>query len=240
MGRILFIRHAQASFGTGNYDQLSKLGYLQANKLGIHLLKEGIRFDKIYVGPAKRHKQTLEQVQSVYETSQIPFPTSIESSSFQEHRGAEVLRHLLPTLIETDDKIRTWKAEAAHDASLRRKNHLRTFDYFMPRWATGTLTVEHPTDFEDWISFRKRVDQGFTEILNQSRNGHTVGVFTSGGTMSAAVGYGLAMSDNARLAQLNTVVRNTAITEFIFDGDRLTMSSFNITPHLPVQERTLV
>ena len=240
MGRLVFIRHAQASYGTGNYDQLSALGYHQAQLLGQHLAESDCQFDSVYVGPSKRHQQTLDEVRVIYDGKNLPFPDPIRMDALGEHRGAEVLRHLLPDLVQCDRQIRHWSEEAQLDESVKRRNHLRTFEYFMPRWAGGRLNVAHPTDFEDWPAFRERVKSGVEEILHHKTNGQVIGVFTSGGTMSAAVGYSLDMTNDEQIAALNTVVHNTSITEFLFSQKRLTLTAFNQVPHLKSNEKTLV
>ena len=51
MSKIYFFRHAQASFGADNYDELSAKGKLQSLELGKYLISKKQRFDRVYVGP---------------------------------------------------------------------------------------------------------------------------------------------------------------------------------------------
>ena len=43
MGIIYFVRHGQASLGAQNYDQLSDLGYAQAEQLGLYFQQQQIQ-----------------------------------------------------------------------------------------------------------------------------------------------------------------------------------------------------
>ena len=60
MSELILIRHAQASFGQENYDNLSELGHDQAALLGSLFDKLNIAPDRVVIGTQKRHQQTLE------------------------------------------------------------------------------------------------------------------------------------------------------------------------------------
>ena len=59
MGIIYFVRHGQASLGAQNYDQLSDLGYAQAEQLGLYFQQQQFEFEAVYTGTLQRQKQTL-------------------------------------------------------------------------------------------------------------------------------------------------------------------------------------
>ena len=50
MSEIYFVRHGQASFGSGNYDQLSALGHRQSVLLGEYFAARGLQFDQLLAG----------------------------------------------------------------------------------------------------------------------------------------------------------------------------------------------
>ena len=58
MGVVYLIRHAQASFGAADYDQLSTLGERQARLLGEVLVPRLARVDAAYAGTMRRHQQS--------------------------------------------------------------------------------------------------------------------------------------------------------------------------------------
>ena len=62
MSELYLVRHAQASFGADDYDQLSELGHEQARLLGQHFSRRGVTFDAFVVGDMKRHHQTLDGI----------------------------------------------------------------------------------------------------------------------------------------------------------------------------------
>jgi broad specificity phosphatase PhoE len=54
MGRILLIRHAQASFLEQNYDKLSTIGETQARRLGQRWARQKMLFHGVCSGPGVR------------------------------------------------------------------------------------------------------------------------------------------------------------------------------------------
>ena len=62
MGAIYVVRHAQASFGTEDYDRLSQTGFAQARLLGAYFALRNIRFDAAYTGTLRRHAETAQGI----------------------------------------------------------------------------------------------------------------------------------------------------------------------------------
>ena len=58
MSKLYFFRHGQASLGADNYDVLSSKGKEQAVALGTYLAQKNIQFDRVFVGPLDRQKDT--------------------------------------------------------------------------------------------------------------------------------------------------------------------------------------
>jgi broad specificity phosphatase PhoE len=98
----------------------------------------------------------------------------------------------------------------------------------MNRWIAGEAD---PESVESWERFTSRVIQGVEEITAEHPSGKTVGVFTSGGPISAVLQYALRTTNEIALG-LGWVVKNGSITEFRYKGDRFTLTGFNRTPHL--------
>lgn len=221
-----------------NYDQLSDLGYRQSKVLGEYLVAEGVRFDKIYVGPLKRHHQTLQMVQEAYQEKGIHIPEPILMPELIEHRGPAVYRHMLPTLLETDEKLQIWDAEVKANPKMLKRNHLRMFHHTLELWARGDFNGNHPEHLQSWQDFREMVRRGLQQILkdNEDGRGLTIGAFTSGGTVSAATGEVLQMGKEEKIMELNSAVQNTAITEFMFSKGKIGLKSFNTVPHLKEKE----
>ena len=64
MGDLYLIRHAQASFGKPDYDELSELGFHQARLLADFFERTGRTFDALYCGEMKRHRDTAAHFKS--------------------------------------------------------------------------------------------------------------------------------------------------------------------------------
>ncbi|MEM7614832.1 MAG: phosphoglycerate mutase family protein, partial [Pseudomonadota bacterium] len=62
MGELVLVRHGQASFGAEDYDVLSPLGHTQAEWLGGYFEAHGMRFDRMFRGALRRHRETAEGI----------------------------------------------------------------------------------------------------------------------------------------------------------------------------------
>ena len=242
MSSFLFIRHAQASYGAADYDQLSSKGYDQASILGRALVARGLTIDSVYVGPLKRQQQTLEKVREAYKEKGVPFPDDVVMKELEEHRGPDILKRSMASIVSEYDDIKKWEEERQADATLTVKNGLLIFERAMTLWATGHLSHHQPDEYLDWQGFKKQVKSGFEMIYDRHKDekGKTIALFTSGGTISAALGYLLGMQNDEDIIGLNGIVQNTSISEFLFSGDRITMKRFNDTSHLPEHMKTYV
>jgi len=242
MSKILFFRHAQASFLSDNYDQLSERGTLQSKELGKYLLDNEVYFDKIYVGPLVRQQKTQHIVADTFQNAgrsyeSLRFPIQIEA--MREHSGPEAMRSILPRWKEKDPKVARMVQEMADEPSNKRKKSILMFQYFMKQWASGQV-LDRSSDIESWQDFRLRVRQGLNEVLSATGKGQTVGVFTSGGTIAAIVAEAIGIQDEVKVANLNFVIRNTSITQFHFSEQELNLISFNELPHLDKEMVTFV
>ena len=231
MSQIRFIRHAQASFGKANYDQLSDFGFEQSALLGQHFVKINQQFDHIYIGPLRRQRETYETVKAAYDKAGLHIPDAQVLDGLAEHRGPEVLRAVTPQLIEKYDNVKAWFEDTEKDPDQKIRNHFRVFNFFMMNWATNNLDLELP-DHQDWQSFKATVQSAVEQIMSDSGRGVTVGAFTSGGTISAIMGYALEMQNDARIIEMNDSVINTSISDFKYSKDRLSVHQFNRVPHL--------
>lgn len=87
MASIFLIRHAQASFGTGDYDRLSALGLQQARIAGEYLGVAAAPITRIVAGPLRRQRETAAEIAATctrYEAMRRqsrPTPGSMSSAS---------------------------------------------------------------------------------------------------------------------------------------------------------------
>ncbi len=237
MSKLYFFRHAQASFGSDNYDQLSKKGEEQAALLGKYLIEQQIKFDKVFVGPLQRQKHTFEIIIEVFNKNKIFIPNPILLEELKEHSGTKATRQVVPQLMKTDSKVQQWATEAQQNPKLYKRNTLLIFQHLMGEWACGNLKVD---GLETWDVFRKEVKKGLDKILEQTNKGETIGAFTSGGTISCIVAEALYLKDEKRVAEMNFSVRNTSFTTFLYNKNNFNLLSFNELPHLEKDMITFV
>lgn len=228
MSKLYLVRHGQASFMTDDYDRLSEKGKRQSALLGNYWGKRGASFDHLVVGPLKRHRQTYEAFAETYTSHGKALPSPVFDKDFAEHEGFQMSRVVTPTLVGSDPYI----TQHYRSDGMDRRTYLAVFRHVMLRWAAGEIT--HP-DFISWQQFRTTVNRGLHSVMNATGRGQTALVFTSGGTISAALGYALEMNDVAAI-KLNWIVRNSAYAEFHFRDGELSLSEFNAIPHIEDDE----
>ncbi len=237
MSKLYFFRHAQASYGAANYDQLSPKGEEQSAILGEYLVEKNYQFDKIFVGPLERQKQTFEIVSNIYKKNNKTLPNPISVEGLREHRGPGAMRKYLPELLKTNPQIKKWYAEIEENPKLMKRNSLLTFQYFMDEWSLGNIVVP---DVQSWAEFRAAVKGGLVTILENTGKGETIAAFSSGGTISAITAEALNIQDERMVSNMNFSVRNTSFTSFLFSKNQFNLLSFNELPHLEKEMVTFV
>ncbi len=216
MGKLLIVRHGQANFGGQEYDQLSPMGIRQAQQLGLFWLSQGRRFDQVLLGPKRRHQQTWTAVAKVYQSQGISLPEPRILADLDEHHGAKVV-------------FRTMEERGQ---LLNQENHrervvayFKAYQEITQEWVSGALSFP---EIESWSSFRQRV----VAVLAQARiYSGTTALFTSAGPLAIISGHALGLDEQGMLG-LSWVVRNSAFSECLHSGPRLSLLSFNELGHL--------
>lgn len=237
MSKLFFFRHGQASLGAANYDVLSDKGIRQSKLLGEYLLSEQILFDKIFVGPLKRQKDTFKAVKKCYAAQGIKLPSPIMINGLKEHNGIETMKKALPNLIKTDPYLIALNKSNIDDPKKFMRNTMLGFQYFLREWAEGNIKIEGmPT----WKQFREEVKDGLSQVLKASDKGENIGVFSSGGTISAITAECLGLTTQKAVAELNFSIRNTSFSTFLYTNQKFNLLSFNELPHLKKDMITFV
>ena len=230
MGRLFLVRHAQASFLSQNYDQLSALGETQARYLGKYWTRRGMIFDRVYAGPAHRHRRTARIAGEAYRETGEVYPEPVILEEFDEFRGDALLAQSLPQLRAKDPKIRDMHdaVQAAGDEMQKRAAFQRLFEAVVTLWVNEQIALQN---VESWREFGARVNRGLARLFADSGKGANIVVFTSGGPIGVAVQRALHLSPQDTL-QIMWMPRNSSWCEFLFSPDRFSLSSFNSHPHL--------
>jgi len=230
MSVVHLVRHAQASFLEPNYDKLSKLGETQARLLGEYWAGHKIVFDRACTGPCIRQKDTLVLVSAEYRKAGIPFPDPQMVPEFDEYQGEAVVERSLPGLLENDQSIRDLHTafQASSGSAERRATFQKLFKAVIGKWVRGTIC---PAGVETWLEFCARVNSGLTKFLSAGGPGERVAIVTSGGPIAVAMQRALQLSGENTLS-VSWMSHNSSWSEFIYSGERFTLSSFNCHAHI--------
>ena len=220
MGTLLLIRHGQASAFEENYDRLSSKGELQARLLGETLRSCGRGLERIFCGPRVRQVRTAE---IAAEAGGLPAPVVVDD--LDEMRVEPLYREQLPLLFEKHAHLRSLGDAmlAADGDAARAKTFARLFAGVLSLWQREQL---HAPGVESWREFQARVRRAL-KVICVGR----AAAFTSAGPISAALQLATGATDEVTLGACMRV-RNAALSEFLFSGERFSLVSFNETPWL--------
>jgi broad specificity phosphatase PhoE len=230
MGIVFLVRHAQASFLEPNYDKLSKLGETQARLLGEYWSRHNIVFDRACTGPCIRQKDTFAIVSDVCRKASIPFPDPLVLQEFDEYQGEAVLGRSLPGLLENNPAIRVLHTafQSSSGSAERRVAFQKLFEAIIGKWVRREIC---PSGVDTWLEFCSRVNSGLAKWLAGGKRGERVAIFTSGGPIGVVMQRALQLSPESTL-NVSWMSRNSSWSEFLYSGERFTLSSFNCHAHL--------
>ena len=230
MGILLLVRHAQASFLGQNYDKLSEFGEEQARLLGEHWAQRNVVFHRVCTGPCARQKDTAKLISDEYRKVGLKFPDPLVLPEFDEYQGEAVLERSLPGLLKNDKSIRDLHAafQSSSGSAEHRSTFQSLFEAVIGKWVSGAIPS---LGVETWSEFCSRVNLGLAKFLAAGGRGERVASVTSGGPIAVAMQRALNLSAQDTL-QVSWMSRNCSWSEFLFSGDRFTLSAFNTHPHL--------
>jgi broad specificity phosphatase PhoE len=236
MSLLTLVRHGQASYMAKNYDKLSPVGERQARKLGEFWLKTGTTFDLVFQGPAERHARTATIVAEVFKEAGRPWPQPVTIPGVDEFDAGLLMRLLVPILAERHEPVREMQEAFVRGADTPEAGLLlqRLFEEVARHWSSGTADVP---EMESWSAFRTRICSGIRQIRSLAPKSSSSVVFTSGGPIAATIAIAQDLSPRKAI-ELVWVSRNSSYSEFLFSGDRFSLSSFNAHPH--IEDRALL
>jgi len=217
MALVYFVRHAQASFGSRNYDQLSDLGRQQARWLGEWFAGHDIRFRRILAGTLVRQHDTAREILAA---------TGGDASAIETHPGLDEYRGEAIWAAHTggEDPIAAQRADY--------KAYWRTFRDAMEAWSEDRL-VDVP---ETWGAFGERVRSALQAAARDTTRDDALLVVSSGGAIGRAIA-DIVGSPSKVAIEFNLQFRNTGFCELISGGGAMRMLSFNAIPHLMRPDR---
>jgi broad specificity phosphatase PhoE len=229
VSRLFLIRHAQASFLRPDYDKLSPLGERQARMLGEYWAAQRLIFQRAASGPRVRQKGTATLVAEAYLDAGLSFPQATVLPEFDEFDGEGLLRCALPSLVESNRQVRDLYSSFTNSCTqTRSRNFRRFFEALVSEWIRGNPCF---AGLESWAEFGSRVNSGISRFVTGCGHGTAAVIFCSGGPTAIAVQRALHLAP-ADAVRVMWMCRNCSTTEFLFSGDRFTLSAFNAVPHL--------
>ena len=202
MGRILLVRHGQASWGAADYDVLSSQGEEQAAATGRALAD--LAPDVVVHGSMLRQRRTAEIAAAAAGWDAVPR---------LDERWNE-MDHLAVLAAQPKD----------FDGEPDRQQFQAWFEAATTRWTSGTYDDEYAESFP---TFRQRVADALADLADV---GSAV-VVTSGGPVSS-VAADLLDAGLSTYARLAPVVINASLTTVVSGRRGLTLVAFNEHRHL--------
>lgn len=230
MSRLFLVRHGQASFLEQNYDKLSALGEKQSRLLGEYWVHRQMVFQRIYTGPRSRQMETARIAGEQYERAGLPWPEVQVMQQFDEYHGEQVMDSSLDGLAESNPQVRKLQQDFLQAGSSREKHRSfqKLFEVVIGKWVAGEVQVD---DVEPWSEFCARVNRGLSLVCGDNGGNENVAIFSSGGPIGVTLQRALELSPENTL-KIAWMARNCSFSEFLFSGERFTLSSFNELPHL--------
>jgi broad specificity phosphatase PhoE len=228
---ILLLRHAQASFGTADYDVLSALGERQVQALGAELERRATTIGHAASGTMRRQRDTLAGL------SRLPAPAV--DPGLNEYSADDILAAHTTSALRQDAPGAAQIAATGDSPQERAAASLAFQDVLddgLRAWLAAGADGPAPEPFP---MFAGRVWTAIEETARRLASGQTALVCTSSGVISAACTTLLGVPDEAFIA-FNRVTVNTGITTIAVGRRGPTLVSFNEHGHLVSGGRSLV
>lgn len=218
MAKLYLVRHAQASFGMEDYDNLSPMGIQQSTHIPKHF---DIAADKVYAlyrGDMKRHLQTVANSFGDMEHT--------VDAGLNEFDHENVLRVHRPEIADREVAAKLIMSQPNPKRFLEEE-----FDISMMKWMNEEGTSSYNESFK---AFSERTLNSLNEIIAKARKEKQkeVVAVTSGGVISFLAAHVLG-APLSKIPSLNLTVVNTSVTSFVFDDKRISLGYFNNYSHLP-------
>jgi broad specificity phosphatase PhoE len=219
MSELYLVRHAQASFGAGNYDVLSELGHRQALWLGEYFGFRELSFDRVICGDMARHQETAEGILKGMGLE----PTAYETESAWNEFDFEAIIHAF---------LEQHPGEAPPENALVR-DFSRILRKALLAWSGDRLTAPVP---ETFAHFESRVQGALTSMTRQAGSRRRLLVVSSGGAIASVLRYALEAPPHV-MVHLNLQLRNSGVNQVFFNAEQLHLGAFNHVPHLDRPDR---
>lgn len=215
MPTILLVRHAQASFGSADYDVLSPVGHEQTQLLAAALARRELEVTHVAAGTARRQQDTAAPIAAErgLELQVDPRWNEYETEEVLAHHGEAALS--LDGTGPAGEGIDSRRFQAVLDGAL----------------ASWVASREGTSAAQSWPHFLESREQALAELATTLGSGETALVFTSGGVIAALGGHLLGGHPDL-FPTLNRVLVNTGVTKLAVGRAGISLISFNEHAHI--------
>lgn len=215
MPTILLVRHAQASFGSADYDVLSEVGHEQTQLLSAALARRDLDVTHVAAGSARRQQDTAAPC-----AAERGLEVEVDPR-WNEYETGEVLQHHAQEAVSLD-------GTGSAGREITSRQFQAVLDGALGAWlASGAET----TATQSWPAFLDSRTAALSELAASLGSGETALVFTSGGVI-AALAATLLGGHTDLFPALNRVLVNTGITKLAVGRAGTSLITFNEHAHL--------
>ncbi|MGE0798096.1 MAG: histidine phosphatase family protein [Lautropia sp.] len=229
MAELYLVRHAQAAFGTDDYDRLTPLGHQQARWLGQYFAERDLSFDHVLTGTLRRHRET---VAGLIDGGARLAPVLTDAGLDEYDSERLVTAHLAASggfQTRSEPPPEVDPGDAAY-----RKRHFQLLRNALESWTRGEIDAAAHRPYD---SFQQQAYRAFELAWRaEHSDARRVLIVSSGGPISSIVARHLQIPP-AGFVALNLQLRNSGFCEIRFGSRSARLISFNCVPHLDTLER---
>lgn len=214
MPTVLLVRHAQASFGSEDYDVLSPTGVEQARVVAAALARRRLNVARVVSGPARRQLDTA----AACVAADGPEPAVDER--WDEYLTEDVLAVHAATAASLD-------GTGAGGEQISSRQFQEVLDGALYAWIEAG---DESSTRQTWPAFLASRRAALEDLAGALASGETGLAFTSGGTIAALAADLLGHPD--LFPRLNRVLVNTGITKLAVGRAGISLIGFNEHAHL--------
>lgn len=215
MPTVLLVRHAQASFGSADYDVLSPLGHEQAAVVTEAVAARELNVSRIVAGSARRQLDTAAPL-----AARLGLEVGVDPR-WNEYETERVLEHHGSAPVGLD-------GAGPGGREITSREFQAVLDDALAEWVRAGAESAVP---QSWPAFLAAANGALADLCASLASGETGIAFTSGGVI-AAICTELLGAHPDLLAPLNRVLVNTGITKLAIGVGGTSLISFNDHAHI--------
>ncbi len=222
MPSILLIRHAQASFGSGDYDVLSDRGHDQVAALVRGLAQRAIVPSRVVSGSLRRQRDTAGPCAAEHGLD------AVVDERWNEYDDRDILTHHSTAHVGLE--------RHSGDEPISSRDFQEILNRALRSWIAA---ADSGAGNESWPAFQARLTGALADLSASLGRGEVAIVVSSGGAIAALTSALLGFPPEA-LIRFNHVSINAGVTKLTVGRGGTTVISINEHAHLESPDGSLV